>query len=210
MVAGNSSCRSGWTWSKRSFFLCPCAFLGSCNSTRKLTSLLIGTDIAFTVPTIQDDEELFRSMFSSEYRQIDVNTASQKLLQSVLDKKSHLKSLDSVSFRNRARLNTLGTSSAGPGLWDIPNFSLRLIMSKEEFILAVHLWFGCQPFPSPPSSLQCLCGQIIDHFGDHILGCSHGPLRIRWHDALSDIIWHALLVDNQGATREQICGANNN
>ena len=31
-------------------------------------------------------------------------------------------------------------------------------------------------------------------------------MRIRWHDALSDVIFHALLQDNSGYKREQRCG----
>ena len=68
----------------------------------------------------------------------------------------------------------------------------------------------CHLFPSPPHSVRCVCGNIIDHFGDHVLGCGHGPLRIKCHDALCDIIWHTLLQDNKGAIKEQRCGDNNN
>ena len=31
----------------------------------------------------------------------------------------------------------------------------------------------------------------IDHCGDHRLECMHGPMRIRQHDALFEIIYHA-------------------
>ena len=43
----------------------------------------------------------------------------------------------------------------------------------------------------------------IDCFGDHLLGCSHGPMRIRRHDALVSILHHALLQDHPGALKEQ-------
>ena len=42
----------------------------------------------------------------------------------------------------------------------------------------------------------CGCHQLVDHFGDHFIGCSHGPLCIRHHDALCDIIYFAVLGDN--------------
>ena len=45
-------------------------------------------------------------------------------------------------------------------------------------------------------------------FGDHLLGCGHGPMKIREHDALCDVIFHALLQDNSGCKREQHCGSN--
>ena len=43
----------------------------------------------------------------------------------------------------------------------------------------------------------------VDRFGDHLLGCGHGPMRIRRHDALCDIVFHhaALLQDNSGCRR---------
>ena len=47
-------------------------------------------------------------------------------------------------------------------------------------------------------------------FGDHVLGCGHGPLRIKRHNAISEVIWHALLVDNRDSKREQKCGGESN
>ena len=46
---------------------------------------------------------------------------------------------------------------------------------------------------------------MIDSFGDHILGCGNGPLRICQHDAICDVIWHALLQDHSGCKKEQCC-----
>ena len=49
---------------------------------------------------------------------------------------------------------------------------------------------------------------MFSHFniGDHVLGCGDGPLRIRRHDAICDVIWHALVQDNSGCKKEQCCG----
>ena len=47
----------------------------------------------------------------------------------------------------------------------------------------------------------------MDLFGDHVLGCGHSPMRIRRHDALCDIVFHALLQDNSDCEREQRCGS---
>ena len=56
-------------------------------------------------------------------------------------------------------------------------------------------------------SICCSCGSVVDQFGDHLLDCGHGPLRIRQHDALCDIVFHALLQDNSGCKRGQHCGS---
>ena len=48
-----------------------------------------------------------------------------------------------------------------------------------------------------------MCLSVIDQFGDHLLGCSHDPLRIQHHNALVSIVHHALLQDHPGVLREQ-------
>ena len=75
-------------------------------------------------------------------------------------------------------------------------------MSRHEFVLALRLWLGVPVFPTP---VRCPCGQMVDRFGDHLLGCGHGPLRIRRHDALREIVYHALLNDHRGVRMEQRC-----
>ena len=40
-------------------------------------------------------------------------------------------------------------------------------------------------------------------FGNHLIGYSHGPLRIRHHNALCDIIYYALLEDSADVRWEQ-------
>ena len=50
-----------------------------------------------------------------------------------------------------------------------------------------------------------MCGHELDIFGDHALGC--GPLRIKRHDALCDVIFHWLLLDNSNVRREQRCSS---
>ena len=52
-------------------------------------------------------------------------------------------------------------------------------------------------FPSPSSSVLYSCGQHIDTFGDHRLGCGFGPERTRRHNALAEVIFQALLVENR-------------
>ena len=78
-------------------------------------------------------------------------------------------------------------------------------MNSKEFITALRLRLGCPIFPSSPSSIRCPCGQVIDVYGDHVLGCGFGPLRIKRHDARCEVIFHNLLIDNPGVLREQHC-----
>ena len=75
-------------------------------------------------------------------------------------------------------------------------------MPPNEFPLAVRIWLGIPSFPSTPA-LLCPYGSVIVSSRDHPLGCSHNPFRIRWHNAICDIIYEALLLDNQSVKREQ-------
>ena len=52
-------------------------------------------------------------------------------------------------------------------------------------------------------SVSCSCGHLTDQFGDHLVGCDHGSMGIHRHDALCDVMYHALLQDNSGCRREQ-------
>ena len=67
-------------------------------------------------------------------------------------------------------------------------------------------WLGIRVFAAT-DSIHCSCGTVVDRFGDHLLSCGHDPSRICWHDALRDVVYHALLQDNSGCKREQRCGS---
>ena len=78
--------------------------------------------------------------------------------------------------------------------------SLALAIPGPEFIVGLRLWLG---FPFFPLSPLCMCLAPIDQFGDHLLECFHGPMRIRSHDALVEIICEALSQNHPGVLKEQ-------
>ena len=41
------------------------------------------------------------------------------------------------------------------------------------------------------------------------LGCGQGPLRIKRHDSIRDIIWQSLILDNPQTSKEQRCDSSN-
>ena len=45
--------------------------------------------------------------------------------------------------------------------------------------------------------LYTLNGSLVNQFGD-LLGCGHGPMRIRWHDALCDMLSFRTIVAVRG------------
>ena len=122
----------------------------------------------------------------------DLTSSSQRDLQRLLDTKLSTTILEKASLRDRARLNTISAPHAGAWLRAIPNPNLSLAMPQREFIIAVRTWLGIPFFPPPPSSKRCFCGQVLDSYGDHLLGCGEGNWRNRRHNALADVVFEAL------------------
>ena len=95
---------------------------------------------------------------------------------------------------------TLQVLASSGWLKAIPQSSLGLAIHGPEFVVGLRLWLGIPLFPVPP---LCVCLAPIDCFGDHLLECSHGPMRIRRHDALVDIVHHALSQSHPSVLKEQ-------
>ena len=88
----------------------------------------------------------------------------------------------------------ISTSYAGSWLWAIPNSNLGFSMSPHKFVIAVRHWLGIKMFASPPASVLRSCGQQIDTFGDHLLGCcvlvqSAHVDAMYWHKLFSRPYW---------------------
>ena len=74
-------------------------------------------------------------------------------------------------------------------MWALPNNNLGLIMSQEEFLIALQLHLGIAIFPSSPFLVRCPCGQIIDKFGDQywVLDLGHFSPNNAVHCVMSSI-----------------------
>ena len=132
---------------------------------------------------------------------------AQRIFQFQLDVCQFNSLLSSCSLRDQARICAISSHAyASAWLRAIPSVSLGLAMSGQEFVCSLWYWLGI-PLFTFTDPIRCSCGSVVDRFGDHLLGCGHGPMRIRRHDALCDIVFHALLQDNSGCKREQRCGS---
>ena len=69
---------------------------------------------------------------------------------------------------------------------------LKPSLPGPEFVVGLRLWLGAILFPLSP---LCTCLSL--------LGCSHGPMRIRCHNTLVKIIYNALSQDHPGVFKEQ-------
>ena len=164
------------------------AFIESCNSTRKLLCHFLGISSIDEISSLKvNGESQSKETFFTTYENVqidtDINAASQHSLQSQVDKWDFDLLKESCSIRDKARLNTISEPHAGAWLTAIPNPNLRLAMSSHEFTIAVHLCLGLPLFSSPANAVRCICGQVLDKFGDHLLGCRKISLRSRRHDA---------------------------
>ena len=188
------------------------AFIGSCNSVRSLCSRLLPTTPLLEESVLNSNysspdfsafpgesaaKDHIRSLVPDSLDTIDLTSSSRRNLQRLLDTKLSTTILEKASLRDRARLNTISAPHAGAWLRAIPNPNLSLAMpQREEFIIAVRTCLGIPFFPPPPSSKRCSCGQVLDSYGDHLLGCGEGNWRNRRHNVLADVAFEALLSDN--------------
>ena len=183
------------------------AFLGSRFSSRDIFNHLTA-QIHSKCPSSFDQEETVAIAQLHDILHDTDPCASQKSIQRALDLHSFHSLKGSLPLRDQARLNTI-SSSVGSWLRAIPNPNLGRAMLPQEFVIAVRLWLGIKLFPSSPQSVRCPCGQVIDCYGDHLLGCGQGPLRIKRHDSIRDIIWQSLILDNPQTSKEQRCDSSN-
>ena len=177
---------------------------------KKACNSLNITNLHFSRPLVSGDYEshlqichYLKSKHGSST--LDFSTAAQRQIQSEFDSDLVKYLLNTASLQDRARLHSISTSHAGAWLRAIPNFNLGLSMSPHEFVIAVRLWLGIKMFPSSPATVLCSCDQHIGTFGDHLLSCGIGPERTHRHNALAEVIFQALLVENRDVMREMMC-----
>ena len=199
------------------------AFLRSFNFSRNLVSFFLDKNASNTtdldditnspyvcIPGENHDRNILPKYLGSDTIPPNLTNASQRQIQSRID--SHLLSnlKEGFSLRDQTRINTISTPHAGAWLKAIPNSNLGLAMLRHEHILACIYWLGISIFTDSQQAARCPCGHVMDCFGDHVLGYGHGLLRIIRHNAISEVIWHAMLVDNRDSKREQKCGWESN
>ena len=147
--------------------------------------------------------QLTLSQLGGKVNLVDLQLASQRHLQGLIDQELFDELLTFLDISGRARLNALaGSSDTSSWLRAPPIASLGLQIPRCDFCIACQLWLGIASFPADPPT-RCPCGSQIDPPGYHLLSCGHGPWRIKRHDALRDTLYQALLLDNPEAAREQ-------
>ena len=128
----------------------------------------------------------------------DLSREPQNTLQAELDQLQYDNLLEELDLYGKNYLKCQPHQCLPPP----PLANLGLSISNNEAIMATRIWLGIATFPRNPP-LLCQCGSVIDPNGDHLLSCGHGPLCIRQHNALRDVVYQALCLDNPSTRREQ-------
>ena len=136
---------------------------------------------------------------------LDFSTATQRQTQSELDSDLAKYLLNTASLRDSSRLNSISTSHAGAWLRAIPNPNLGLSCLLMSLLLQYGSGWESRCFLLLRHLSLCSCGQHIDTFGDHLLGCGFGLERTRRHNALAKVIFQALVVENRDVMRKMRC-----
>ena len=147
-------------------------------------------------------QQSFNQLLTSS--SVDFLSISQTLLQSTLGDHIYSDILSCCSIHDWACLLAISDPSGLSCVWlqVLPAPQLGLAIPPAKFIVALCLWLGIPVF-SRADSFSCSGHQPVDCFGNHLIGCGHGPLHIRCHNALCDIIYYALLEDNSEVYQEQ-------
>ena len=134
-----------------------------------------------------------------------LQNSSQTDLQAILDDSLFKQLVSSSTIRDQARLRALSHSSGTSSGWlkaSTACFGSSYSSSRFYYSFTFVAWHSLICSLLYHSVLVYL-SSVIDQFGDHLLGCSHGPLRIQRHNALVSVVHHALLQDHPGVLREQ-------
>ena len=181
------------------------AYLGNCSANKELVCRLLGFnfDNDFMLVGEEMAQQTFINLFTSS-SSFPFTSTSQIVMQSTIDDRIYSDFNSQYSIRDGARLLAVLDTSGFACAWlqALPSPKLGLTLPPAEFVVALRLWLGIPVLPEEDPTL-CSYHQLIDCFGDHLIGCSHGPLRIRRHNALCDIIYYALLEDSAHVRREQ-------
>ena len=176
-----SSFLFGWLGLRDSVNTIVLAYLGCCNDVRSLSCALL--DLSYIV---FPGESSLHSSWScgSDY------SSTQHAFQVPHDNERYQSLVSNCSIHNRTHLLAASDSSGCSSAWlkAMLNPSLGLAMPVTELVVAVHIWLGIPLFPT---AQLCTCSSSINCYGDHLLGCSYGPLHICRYDALTCICYCA-------------------
>ena len=170
------------------------AFIGSCNSVRSLCSRLLpptplleesvsnsnylSPDFS-AFPEKSAAKDHIRSLVPDSLDTIDLTSSSQRDSSTSPGHQAFNNYLRESKFeRSCSTKHDICSSRWSMAKGNIHNPNISLAMPKREFIIAVRTWLGIPFFRPPPSSKRCSCGQVLDSFGDHPLGCGEGTGEI--------------------------------
>lgn len=109
---------------------------------------------------------------------------------------------DTISIREKARLQGCSTQFASAWMNCPPNPKKGNFLDNQSFTLLLKYWFGIPIFSE--MSKCSLCGSSLDVFGDHALHCKKKGNIIRRHDHVRDVLFNFLTIASIQAKKELV------
>jgi hypothetical protein len=175
------------------------AYVGSCALTRDLVAAILRRGPEAYAPD-RVTEILADHAVATGKTHTFADLAKQPSVQEILSTERHSATFErrKTAATPRARNLLLACSMAHASDWLLcpPIPSLGLSLRSDNFRVALKFRLGVpvyeRPFPCPAVSADGkTCREIMDVFGDHALGCRHGPSLVFRHNNVRDILGHA-------------------
>ena len=113
---------------------------------------------------------------------------SQHWWSSIVSFHARNRMVQSVSARDKLRLQHQLDPCSGAWLTPIPSVSLGLSFAPPEFQVLLRWWLGLPQRQTPRESDTCpRCGDAMDPFGDHANGCKLNNFYMR-HNMVADAV----------------------
>lgn len=165
--------------------LAPSCFISSIFSTAFLQSQVLSNYTPSTDNELDDALQQWQLLANTAETPASVDKKHQRAWDNTMCKQM-LESLISTSTtKDKARLVSASSDSAGDWLQCIPSANLGLRLSTQQFHVACSLRLGC----SITQEHQCRnCSAPVDRQAMHIMNCKRGTSKKIRHDAINKVI----------------------
>ena len=178
--------------------LAPSAFLASAaGATALLSQILLNRIMSIPDPAVDQATMTWMSLGGTVFPN-GAEANVQRCWDESISKAVAEQLMEGADERSLARLRASRAAESGAWLKAIPSSSLGLNLDNSSLRIAVGLRLGC------PLGLehQCICGSVVDKFGQHGLVCKRSAGRHIRHNLLNDTILRGLQSAGVPSLRE--------
>jgi hypothetical protein len=193
--------RHGGLGVTRAADILPYAFICSRVATASLQDSMLPRDSTFPDPRFLSALDNITGLFPDIFLPSATPPSQQLVSERFYDARVHaLRASPIMSPRIHAVLDALQAPRASDFLLTLPIPSLGQTMGGREF-RAVLKYRLCIPLFS--GATRCICGEVLDRWGDHAIHCSRFPGVKRRHDYLRDGFYRLARDANLSVEKEK-------